>query len=711
MNLIIIEGSGKLETIKKYLGKDFDIMATKGHIRDLPAKKFAVNIQNNFEPEYEIMTDKQDVVKALKAKAAKAAKIYLATDPDREGEAIAWHLAYILGLNINDNIRIVFNEITKTAVNKALENPRPIDIKLVDAQTARRVVDRLVGYKISPIICKKIQPKLSGGRVQSVALKLVVDLEKEILAFVPVEYWTLQAKLFKNSKADLFSSNLAKFNNKKITVANKEEMDVVLTAVKAGKFIVSKVTKAVKKTKPLAPYTTSTMLQDALNRLGFNLKKAGFCAQELYEGVKLGSEGKVALVTYIRSDSVRVAPEAVTMAKNYIINTYGDKYYPEKPNFYASKSLAQDAHEAIRPVNLDRTPESVKQHLTPDNYKMYTLIYNRFLASQMSEATYNSTIVEIDNSNYMFKASGKTPIFDGFQIVYKIEKKEKPKKTENTEDAESDNTEDANDKLPELNEGDVLNLEELIPAQKFTKPPTRYTEVSLIDDMEEKGIGRPATYAPTITTLAFRNYTEKEGKYLKPTELGFKVSELVDNYFSDVINVKFTANMEDDLDKITNTDLKWQSVIADFYGDFEKSLKAAGEDTTTFKIPPKETKEVCDKCGNPMVIRTGRYGEFMACSNFPECKNIKNTKEEKAVAKCPKCGSDVFQKRSKKGTLFYGCKGYPTCDFVSWDIPTGEECPDCKKHLVIKGFGKNKKIKCSDGTCKFEKTLEIKEEE
>ena len=605
MNLVIIEGVGKKDTIKKYLGSDFEVVATKGHVRDLPEKSLGINIIENFKPQYEIMPDKADIVKMLKQKQQKAGRIYLATDPDREGEAISWHLCNILGLDENSPVRIEFNEISKTAVTRALSSPRGINHNLVNAQQARRVLDRLVGYKISPILCKKIQPKLSAGRVQSVALKLIVDREIEIQNFVTEEYWTLIANLYKDSLKDLFKSSLVKIDGKKSKVSNKDQMDEILEDIKQGKFVVKDVNKSLTKQHPTAPYTTSTMQQDALNKLGMNLKKTSSCAQELYEGVNIGDEGKVALITYIRTDSVRVSPDAMKMAKDYILENFGEKYLPASPNVYKVKKSAQDAHEAIRPISLARTPESVKSYLSPENFKLYNMIYNKFLASQMAEATFDSVVAVIENGKYEFKASGKTPIFDGFLKIYNsVKKKDKE------EEAENEENDGENSKLPVLNIGDILTLDSLLPTQKFTKPPARYSEATLVKEMEEKGIGRPATYTPTILVLANRKYTEKDGKFLKPTELAFKVIELLNEHFSEIMNVQFTAQMEDKLDDIANNGVEWQQIIKDFYATFSKELAGADRSSVIYKEPPKETDIVCEKCGHKMLIRTGRFGEF-----------------------------------------------------------------------------------------------------
>lgn len=687
MKLVIIEGVGKKDTIKKYLGNDYEVVATKGHVRDLPQKSLAVNTKNNFEVQYMIMPDKQDIVKMLKEKSAKADAIYLATDPDREGEAISWHLCNILGLNPNDPIRIQFNEITKSAITKGLENPRAIDLNLVNAQQTRRIIDRLVGYRVSPKACKQIRPNLSAGRVQSVALRLVVDRENEIRNFVPQEYWTMVASLAKEN-SDIFKASLAKYKNKKIVPASKEEVDEILSKVNNGKYVVKNVKKSLSKVHPSAPFTTSTMQQDALNKLGLSLKKVTSCAQELYEGVNLGHEGKVALITYIRTDSVRVAPEAQAMAKEYITRVYGEKYAPKTPNFYKTKGNAQDAHEAIRPISLERTPDMVREYLSPENYKLYKLIYNKFLASQMTDATYDSVSVEIDNSDYIFKCTGKTPVFDGFTILTQSNKKSKA----NTEEEES---EEENGKLPELNEGDELIFKEMATTQKFTKPPSRYTEASLVKEMEEKGIGRPATYTPTITLLTSRKYVDKEAKYLVPTELGEKLTEFLVKNYEGLFNVKFTADMENKLDQIANNEIDYLAVMRKFNDYLEKLLGQY--------VEPEKTGIMCEKCGHEMVKRVSKYGEFLACSNYPQCKNIHSIVN--VVAKCPKCGGDVIERKSKTGKTFYGCNNYPKCDFISWEIPIEQKCPKCGSYLTQKELYGKPRNKCSNPDCDFTEIL------
>jgi len=684
MKLVIIEGVGKRDTIKKYLGSDYEVIATKGHVRDLPQKTMGVNVKNNFEPNYTIMPDKQEIVKQLKEKSSKADKIYLATDPDREGEAISWHLCNILGLDPNEPIRIQFNEITKNAIHKGLDNPRAIDLNLVNAQQTRRIIDRLVGYRVSPKACKSIQPNLSAGRVQSVALRLIVDRENEIRNFVPQEYWTVVSHLTKDN-SDPFKASLTKYKNKKLVPSSKEEVDVILEALKTGTYTVKNIKKSLSKVKPAAPFTTSTMQQDANSKLNMSSKKVSSCAQELYEGVIIGDEGKVALITYIRTDSVRVAPEAQQMAKEYIEKNFGANYVPKTPNQFKVKNSAQDAHEAIRPISLDRTPESVKPYLSTDNYKLYKLIYNKFLASQMSEATFDSVVVEIDNNEYTFKCSGKTPVFDGFMKLYNS-KKDKAKEEHTDEDSEGENA-----KLPPMQEGDVLNLKDIVTTQKFTKPASRYTEGTLTKEMEDKGIGRPATYTPTITVLTSRKYVDKDGKYFVPTELGEKLIEFLLKGYEGLFNVHFTADMESKLDQIANEGLDYLAVMRKFNDYLEKLVGQP--------IEPEHTGIMCEKCGHEMVKRVSKYGEFIACSNYPQCKNIQNV--VKVVAKCPKCGGDVIERKSKTGKIFYGCNNYPNCDFISWEIPLEEKCPKCNSYLTQKEvYGKLRK-KCSNENCDF----------
>ncbi len=656
MKLVIIEGPGKRETLKKYLGAGFDVFATKGHVRDLPAKTFSVDLKN-MTPSYEVMADKKELIDELKKKAKKAEEVLIATDPDREGEAIAWHITHILDIDPNSNCRIVFNEISKKAVNEALKHPRPIDMNLVDAQQTRRILDRIVGYKLSPIICKRIKPKLSAGRVQSVALKLVVDREKEIEAFIPEEYWNISAQLEKIEDKFKFKASLNTKDGKKIKVVCKEEAEQVKSDLVGADYVVNNIKKSQTKSHAPAPFTTSTMQQDALNKLGMNLKKTSFCAQQLYEGVELEGEGKVALITYIRSDSTRVSVDAQNQALEYIGKQFGEKYVPEKPNVYKTKETAQDAHEAIRPISIERTPASVMSSLSPDNFKLYKLIYERFLASQMADAIYNNVNVDINAKNYGFKATGKTVEFLGYTAVYKsyVEKEDDPSK------------------LPVLEVGEKLGFNELLMEQKFTKPPARYTEASLVKEMEEKGIGRPATYAMTITTLDTRGYTAHEGKSLYPTELGKAVDQYLGNNFRQVINVKFTADMENRLDEIAESGKNWQDVAKSFWGSFSELLTKAGGNYERIKIEPQKTDVVCDKCGAPMVVREGRYGKFLGCSAFPKCNNImklnsdKPKYEPKIIGKCPECSDgNISVRRSKAGKIYYACD---KCKFYTFVNP------------------------------------------
>ena len=733
MKLVVIEGAGKVKTVEKYLGKGYKVFATKGHIRDLPVKTLAVNVNNNFEPKYEILPDKKETVKELKRLAEKAEVIYLATDPDREGEAISWHIANVLGLDETQKVRVEFNEISQKAVQKGLANPREINLNLVDAQQARRVLDRLVGYKVSPILCKKIQNNLSAGRVQSATLGLIVEREREIRNFKPQEYWPFGA-IVVNGDSPKFKIALTQKNGKKITVKSKEEVDEIINYLSGRDFIVKKVKKSVTKSHALPPFITSTMQQDALNKLGLSLTDTSKSAQSLYEGVEIKGEGKVALITYIRTDSTRVSPDAVSSAREYIKNKYGADYIPDKPNFYASKKSAQDAHEAIRPISLERTPESVKDSLKANDYKLYKLIYDRFLASQMSEAKYNSVSVDVACGDYTFAVKGKTPVFAGYTVVYNgyVEQK--------------DDDEQDGKQLPVLNEGDVLTLIEYKFEQKFTKPPTRYTEASLVKLMEEKGIGRPATYVPTVTLLSSREYIVKEGKYLSATPLGETVTDMMLKYFPEIMNVNFTANMEEQLDGIEFGGIVWQKVIDGFYGDFEEKLRAASGDTFTLKPKTQTTNIKCDKCGAYMVVRSGQFGDFLGCSNYPKCKNTMqmgdSKKEEKIVDEkkefvpdgsfsllptnekpapvkeevasasgeiCEKCGKPMVIRKGRYGN-FLGCSGYPECNNIkkiatpktSETAESGGKCPVCGKPLKKVTTAKATFFGCSGyPECKF----------
>lgn len=772
MKLVVIEGAGKVKTVEKYLGKGYKVFATKGHIRDLPVRTLAVNVKKNFEPRYEILPDKKETVEELKKLASKSDEIYLATDPDREGEAISWHIANVLGLDEKAPVRVEFNEISQKAVQKGLSHPREINLNLVDAQQARRVLDRLVGYKVSPVLCKKIQSNLSAGRVQSVTLRLIVEREREIRAFKPEEYWPFWS-IVKSDSGMNVKLSLATLNKKKLTLKSKEEVDKTIDALQGRDYVVTKVKKTVTKSHAPAPFITSSMQQDALNKLGMTLQQTSSAAQALYEGVDIPGEGKIALITYIRTDSTRVSPDAIAAAREFISEKFGSDYVPEKPNYYASKKSAQDAHEAIRPITLTRTPESLKDVLNKYHYKLYKLIYERFMASQMSEAKYNSVSVEVTAGDYGFNVNGKTPLFKGYTAVYSAYV------DESKEDDEQ------NTKLPEMNEGDVLSLIEHKYEQKFTKPPTRYTEASLVKLMEEKGIGRPATYVPTVTLLGTRHYIEKDGKYLVPTKLGEEVTDMLVRYFPDIMDVKFTANMEEKLDDIEYGGKVWQNVVGEFYDGFEDKIAAANGDSFSLKAAdevsnvkcdkcgafmvirngkfgkflacpnypkckntkpievltggeakpqtdgnsfslrpssgsvapeeqstPEATGEVCEKCGRPMVLRKGRYGNFLACSGYPECKNIRNltgTKSE-TDGDYGKCPKcgKPLKKIVTRKATFYGCTGYPDCSFTSFDPVAEEKCPECGAYTVVKELKNGKFIKCSNKDCGYKREIDKK---
>ena len=734
MDLIIVESPSKAKTITKYLKGKYRVDASAGHIRDLPVHTLGVDVKNNFEPKYVNSDGKEDVIRRLVDATKKADRVYLATDPDREGEAIAWHLQTVLGLSEDGKNRIEFNEVSKSAIEAALTKPRKINYSLVDAQQARRVLDRLVGYKLSTLLNHKIEDKnsngkrtLSGGRVQSVALRLVVEREREITAFKPQEYWNLTAELQDIRKEHAsFKAMLEKKGVRKYKPASAEETASVLSVLENGQFVVSKTKKAVVKAHAPAPFTTSSLQQDASTKLGFTAPETMTLAQHLYEGIATENGDHIAFITYMRTDSVRVSKEAQSKALARIRAVYGEEYAPEKPNFYASKKGAQDAHEAIRPIDLEMTPDKAKKLLDKKHYALYRLVYERFLASQMSEARYNSMQMEIDNSGYIFKASGKVLLFAGFTAVYQDMSAKK-----------DDEDEISSAKLlPDLKEGDIVDLVSMQKEQKFTKPPLRYTDASLVKTMEEKGIGRPSTYATIISKL-MQKYVKKDGKYMYPTPIAYDVVDMLTSCFTDVMDVGFTAGMETKLDDIEDGGVEWQKVIGDFYPDFEKNLRKASAYGDTL------TQEICGKCGHFMLRRMGKFGKYLACSNYPECQNIvSETKEEISAVRCPKCGENMVVKsgkfgrflacpsypdckstmsmptdeepklagkcpecgnamsvrKSKKGKVYYSCLGYPECKFMSWDVPTGDKCPECGGALVQTARGN---IKCSGKDCSY----------
>jgi len=686
-NLVIVESPAKAKTISKLLGKKYKVKASVGHIRDLPKSSLGIDIENNFNPKYITIRGKGPIVQELKKEAKKSDKIYLATDPDREGEAISWHLAHILGLDEKEPIRIEFNEITKEAIQRALKKPREIDKKLVDAQQARRILDRLVGYKISPLLWKKIRKGLSAGRVQSVAVKLICDREKEIENFKPEEYWSITALLEKEDIVfeSSFYGVVRDGKEEKIELANKEEVDKILNSLNKDNFLVKEVKKGKKKRNPLPPYTTSTLQQDASKKLGFSSKKTMKIAQELYEGVDIKGEGIVGLITYIRTDSIRVSDEAVKSAKSYIINEYGKEYTNGGKKYGRKKEGTQDAHECIRPTSIDRKPDKIKDSLTSDQFKLYNLIWQRFIGSQMSPAEYDTISIKLISNSNLFRASGSKLSFDGFLRVYT---------SEENDDKESS--------IPDLEEGEQVKVKDITPNQHFTQPPPRYTEASLIKTMEELGIGRPSTYSPTISTILNREYVVLKNKSFVPTELGILVNNLLEEYFKDIVDEKFTAELEEKLDKIAEGEYSWQFIVNEFYEQFEQLLKTAEKEISKIEIEDEITDEKCEKCGRNMVIKHGRYGKFLACPGYPECKNTKPILEKIGV-KCPLCDGEIIKRKTSKGRVFYGCSNYPECNFVSWDEPTEEKCPNCGKILVKKANKKSIVKKCIDNECGYSK--------
>lgn len=681
--LLVVESPSKAKIISKYLGSKYKVMASVGHVRDLPKSRLGVDVENNFEPEYINIRGKAQTIKDLKKEAQSAKNVLLATDPDREGEAISWHLAYLLGLDENADCRVMFNEINKQTVQEAIKDPKPIDRALVDAQQARRVLDRLVGYQISPLLWKKVSRGLSGGRVQSAALKLICDRENEINAFIPEEYWYIAADFGKG-----FIAELSKISGKKAKVTSAEqaerikaELEGEATNDKCGRYIVKSIKEGKRQTRPYAPFTTSSLQQDASIKLGFQTARTMQIAQQLYEGVTLKGIGARGLITYIRTDSVRVSDQARGMARGFIREKYGEEYTAN--NHYANRNKAmQDAHEAIRPSDISLEPDMIKDSLTAEQYKLYDLIWRRFVASQMAAAKYDTVSVDIENGKYEFKANGSRMTFDGWRKVYK------------SQSGENEVT------VPKLSEGDVLDLKKLLTEQKFTQPPARYTEASLVKEMEEKNIGRPSTYASIISVLITRRYVKRVKKSLQPTKLGFDVIGILQDYFSDIVDVEFTGEMEDKLDSIELGDADWKSIIADFYKGFSEELKRADEEVERIEKEVVLSDEVCEICGRPMAIKEGRFGNFLACTGYPECKNTKPIIRSTGVM-CPKCGKEIVEKRGRKsGKVFYGCSGYPECDVSYWDKPTGRMCPDCGS-MLVESKGRNASVKCSNPECKY----------
>ena len=689
--LVIVESPAKAKTIKKYLGGDYEVVASMGHIRDLPKSKLGVDVENDFEPQYVNIRDKSDLIKSLTKQAKKSEQVFLATDPDREGEAISWHLAHILDLDLNEPNRVTFNEITKSGIESGMNSPRKIDMELVNAQQARRILDRLVGYKLSPFLWKKVRKGLSAGRVQSVAVRLIVDREEEIRAFVSKEYWSISAELLAKSSKKAFEAKLHSVSGEKIELNTKEETDKILSEINKSDFTVAGIKKSVRRKSPAAPFITSTLQQEASRRLGFQSRRTMKAAQELYEGIEIASLGAVGLITYMRTDSLRISDEARNAAYDYIGKKYGEKYIPEKPNTYRSKRNTQDAHEAIRPTVIDLTPDEIKDSLSSDQYRLYKLIWERFMASQMAKAQLNTVSVDINVGDCGFKASGYSVKFDGFTVLYEEAK---------------DDPDENNNVLPDLEVGQVLKVKSINGNQHFTQPPARYSEATLIKALEENGIGRPSTYAPTITTIISRNYVEREEKRLKPTVLGEVTTQLMKDHFKQIVNVAFTAKLEDSLDAVGEGKTEWVDTLHSFYDDFDKTLTKAEEamEGKRVKIPDEETDVVCELCGRNMVIKLGRFGRFLACPGFPECKNTKKIVTE-ADGNCPLCGSKIHEKKSKKGRKFYGCGSYPDCNFMTWDTPIEEKCPQCDSTLFKKG-GKNAKIHCLKPDCGFEKAAD-----
>lgn len=667
-DLVIVESPAKAKTIEKYLGSGYKVTASMGHLRDLPKSKMGVDIEHGFEPQYIPVRDKKELINELKKEAKEAKTVYLATDPDREGEAISWHLKELLGLDDEKAKRVTFNEITKKVVTESIKNPRSIDQNLVDSQQARRILDRIVGYELSPLLWRKIKKGLSAGRVQSVATRMVVDREEEIEAFQSQEYWLLDARLNCGAEDAVFTARFHGKGDKKQELRSKDEVDEVINAVQAQPFTVSGVKRGEKQKSPAPPFITSTLQQEASRRLSMTPRRTMSIAQQLYEGVEISGHGSIGLITYMRTDSLRLSEEALAAAKDFIIGHYGPEYYPGSPRHFKTKAGAQDAHEAIRPTDVNLTPELVRKDLTQEQYRLYRLIWGRFTACQMANAKYDNVAVEVSSAGYTFRATYSEMKFKGFTAVY--------------EEAKDEESSELANPLPSLSEGQALTLEKLIPEQQFTQPPARFTEATLIRAMEEKGIGRPSTYAPTISTITSHDYVIKEGKYLKPTPLGRVVTGLMKEHFADIVDLKFTNQMEEELDGIENGKAQWRDVLADFYGDFSKEMDEAEKamDGVKLKVPDVLSDEYCDVCGRQMVVKKGRFGYFLACPGFPECTFTKPIVVE-MPGKCPKCGGRILKRTSKKGYVFYACERGTDCGFITWDVPTKDFCPACGKTM------------------------------
>ena len=689
-DLIIVESPTKIHTVKRTLGAGYNVVACAGHVRDLPKSKLAVDVDNGFEPTYVDIAGKENIIKDIKKLAKKSDHVYFATDPDREGEAISWHLAWRLGFELNDKNRVTFNEITKTGVEAGIAAPRKIDMNIVNAQQARRILDRIVGYKLSPFLWKKVRRGLSAGRVQSVAVRMIVDREEEIKSFKPVEYWSIEAKLSPKQGGKTFVAKLATVDGVKPELNCKTDSDAVLSRLSGAEFKVSSVRNGTRSKTPAAPFSTPTLLQDASQRLGFNSRRTMSIAQELYEGVDIEGIGAVGLITYMRTDSLRISDEAKAAAADFVRKNYGEEYLPKTARNYKSKdNNIQDAHEAIRPTMADMTPERVKPSLTTDQYKLYKLIWSRFIASQMADCVLNTTAASVEANGCVFKASGFNVRFDGYTVLYE----------ESKEDSEESSL------LPPLTKGETLELKSLDGLQHFTQPPARYTEATLIKAFKENGIARPSTYASTITTILQRSYVERDGKQLKPTGLGEVTTQLMEDNFKKIVDVKFTAEMESELDEIELGKRDWRDTLKEFYDGFDESLKKAeiNLEGKRVKVPDEKTDQVCEICGKPMVIKLGRYGKFLACSGFPECTNTKKLVTE-TPGKCPYCGKRVLQKKTQKGKKYFGCEDNPGCKFMTWDTPTAEVCPKCSSTLFRKGGSKGKLV-CYKPDCGYEKDL------